>query len=64
MYQYNEAETMQMIREEGREQGREEGREEGMMELLANQVKVGDLSPEKAAGYAGMSLEQFLGYGK
>lgn len=62
--EYNEAETMQMIREEGREQGREEGREEGMMELLANQVKVGDLSPEKAAGYAGMSLEQFLSYGK
>ena len=30
--EYNEAETMQMIREEGREEGRKEGREEGRKE--------------------------------
>lgn len=50
--EYNEAETMQMIREEG------------IMELLANQVRTGDLSAEKAARYAGMSMEQFLSYRK
>ena len=66
--EYNEAETLRMIREEGREQGREEGREEGreqgVMELLAKQVRAGDMSAEKAAQYAGISLEQFLGYRK
>ena len=30
--EYNEAETMQMIREEGREEGRKEGRKEGREE--------------------------------
>ncbi len=58
--EYNEAETMQMIREEGRE----EGREQGMMELLATQVRTGDISIEKAAQYAGMTQEQFLEYGR
>lgn len=66
--EYNEAETLRMIREEGREQGREEGREEGreqgVMELLAKQVRAGDMSAEKAAQYAGISLEQFLSCGK
>ncbi len=32
------------------------------MEILRNQVKGGDMSAEKAAQYAGMTLEQFLGY--
>ena len=58
--EYNEAETLRMIREEGRE----EGREQGVMELLAKQVRAGDMSAEKAAQYAGISLEQFLGYRK
>ncbi|MCI9535304.1 MAG: hypothetical protein HFG53_10995 [Lachnospiraceae bacterium] len=62
--EYNEAETMQMIREEGREEGREQGREQGMMELLATQVRTGDISIEKAAQYAGMTQEQFLEYGR
>ena len=62
--EYNEAETMQMIREEGREEGREQGREQGMMELLATQVRTGDISIEKAAQYAGMTREQFLEYGR
>ena len=30
--EYNEAETMKMLREEGRKEGREEGREEGRKE--------------------------------
>ena len=54
--EYNEAETLWMIREEGREQG--------VMELLAKQVRAGDISAEKAAQYAGISLEQFLSCGK
>ena len=54
--EYNEAETLRMIREEGREQG--------VMELLAKQVRAGDMSAEKAAQYAGISLEQFLSCGK
>lgn len=54
--EYNEAETMQMIREEGREEGYEE--------LLRNLVKAGDLSLEKAAQYAGMARQQYLGQGK
>ena len=58
--EYNEAETLRMIREEGRE----EGREQGVMELLAKQVRAGDMSAEKAAQYAGISLEQFLSCGK
>ena len=58
--EYNEAETMQMIREEGRE----EGRQEGYNELLRNLVQAGDLSPEKAAQYAGAAHQQFLEHGK
>lgn len=66
--EYNEAKTMQMIREEGREEGRQEGREEGrkqgrrqgIMEILGNLVKAGEMTAEKAAEYAGMPLEQFL----
>ena len=58
--EYNEAETMRMIREESRE----EGREEGQMELLAKMVKSGDMSLKKAAEYAKMTVEQFSVYGK
>lgn len=54
--EYNEAETLQMIREEGIE----EGIEKGYDELLRNLVKAGDLSPEKAAKYARMAREQSL----
>ena len=68
--EYNEAETMKMIREEGREEGRQEGREEGrkqgrrqgIMEILGNLVKAGEMTAEKAAEYAGMPLEQFLSH--
>lgn len=45
---------MQMIREEGRKLE--------ILELLADQVKAGDMTVEKAAQYAGMTLEQFLDY--
>jgi len=58
--EYNEAETLQMIREEGREEGREEER----MELLSRMVRRGDMTVERAAEYAGMTTEQFSSYGK
>ncbi len=58
--EYNEAETLQMIREEGREEGREEER----MELLSRMVRRGDMTVERAAEYAGMTTEQFSNYGK
>lgn len=62
--EYNEAETLQMIREEGIEEGIKEGIKEGIEkgydELLRNLVKAGDLSPEKAAKYARMAREQSL----
>lgn len=58
--EYNEAETMQMIREESREEGREEER----MELLTKMVKSGDMPLKKAAEYAKMTVEQFSSYGK
>ena len=58
--EYNEAETLQMIREEGIEEGIKEGIEKGYDELLRNLVKAGDLSPEKAAKYARMAREQSL----
>ena len=62
--EYNEAETLQMIREEGREEGREEVREEERMELLSRMVRRGDMTVERAAEYAGMTTEQFSSYGK
>ena len=36
--EYNEAETMQMFKEEGREEGRKEGRDEGRDETLITQI--------------------------
>ena len=69
--EYNEAETLQMIREEERaearaeawtealEEGRAEGRAEGQLNLLTRMVLSGDMSLTKAAEYAGMTIEQF-----
>ena len=51
-------------RREARQEGREEGRQEGYNELLRNLVQAGDLSPEKAAQYAGAAHQQFLEHGK
>lgn len=51
-------------RREARQEGREEGRQEGYNELLRNLVQAGDLSPEKAAQYAGAACQQFLEHGK
>ncbi len=62
--EYNEAETMQMIREEGREEGREkgrkEGREEGNITTLYDLYSDGDITLQRAAIKAGMSESAFL----
>ena len=73
---YNEADTMQMIREEGREAGRREGRQEGRKEgrkegrqeghregnitTLYDLYRDGDITLQRAAIKAGMSESAFL----
>lgn len=52
--EYNEAETLQLIREEERA--------EAQLNLLARMVRSGDMSIAKAAQYAGMTIEQFRSY--
>lgn len=52
--EYNELQTMQMFREEGRE--------EGQIELLKKMIRSGDMSVEKAAAYVGMTAEEFCSY--
>lgn len=52
--EYNELQTMQMFREEGRE--------EGQIELLKKMIQSGDMSVEKAAAYVGMTAEEFCSY--
>ena len=39
--EYNEAETMQLFKEEGRAEGRKEGREEGRAEMIKDMLKRG-----------------------
>jgi predicted transposase YdaD len=62
--EYNEADAMQMIREEGREEGRREGREEGRREgnitALYDLYRDGDITLQRAAIKAGMSEAAFL----
>lgn len=52
--EYNELQTMQMFREEGRE--------ERQIELLKKMIQSGDMSVEKAAAYVGMTAEEFCSY--
>ncbi|MBR4543458.1 MAG: hypothetical protein IKO53_04525 [Lachnospiraceae bacterium] len=68
--EYNEAETMQMFKEEGieeglikgREEGRKEGREEGRITELAALVNDGVITEQEAAGRMNMSVEEFREY--
>ena len=61
--EYDEAKTMQMLKEEGREEGREEGLAEGtvkgMLETLNNLVQAGHITQEIAAKQAGLTEEEF-----
>ncbi len=53
------AERDEYNREEGREEGRKEGREEGRLIQLIELVDEGDISEEKAAQRAGLTLDEF-----
>ena len=53
--EYNEAEQMELFKEDGRREGRAEGRAEGIMETLISLVKKGLLSIADAADQAGIS---------
>ena len=60
--EYNEEETMQMFREEGRIEGKEEGRVEGRIEgrfqLIVDLVNDEVLTLEEAATRLGMTVEE------
>ena len=56
--EYNEEETMQMFREEGRIEGREEGRIEGRIKLIVDLVNDEVLTLEEAATRLGMTVEE------
>lgn len=57
--EYDEAETMELFKDEGRREGRREGLKEGILLTLASLVRKGLLSPGDAARQAGMSEEAF-----
>ena len=56
--EYNEAETMQMFKEEGRREGRQEGRQEGQEKAVIDLVRSNAISVETAAEYLGISEEK------
>ena len=69
--EYNEAETMELFKEEGRiegrkegrkegrREGRKEGRREGILEILFSMVKDKILTTSEAAQRAGMTVDEF-----
>ena len=57
--EYNEAETMELFREEGRAEGRAEGRTEGIIEALTALAKEGLIPVSAGAARAGISEEEF-----
>ena len=57
--EYNESETNEMFKEEGRVEGRAEGRAEGTFDTLASLVKDGILSIKDAASRAGLTETSF-----
>ena len=61
--EYNEAETMELFKEEGRVEGRKEGRAEGethgILKTLASLVRDGILSVMDAASRAGLTEREF-----
>ena len=57
--EYNETETMELFREEGRAEGRLEGRAEGYLEAMVILAKEGLLPVSLAASLTGMSEEAF-----
>ena len=59
LMEYNEAEQMNLFREDGRREGRQEGRQEGTLSTLIDLVKDNLLSVTNAAKKAGVSEEDF-----
>ena len=57
--EYNEAEQMELFKEDGRREGRVEGRAEGIIETLISLVKKGLLSIKDAAAQAGITETAF-----
>ena len=61
--EYNEAEQMELFKEDGRREGRAEGevigREKGILETLISLVKKGLLSMKDAADQAGVTETAF-----
>ena len=57
--EYNEAETMELFREEGREEGRAEGETRGILKTLAGLIRKGLLSIKDAASEANMTEAEF-----
>ena len=63
--EYNETETMEMFKEEGREEGLKKGREEGLKKgreeekknLAAGLIKLGKLTLEEIAVSTGLTIE-------
>ncbi len=62
--EYNEAETMQMFKEEGREEGREEGIKEGMLLSVKNLMQNLKCSAEKAMEMLGIPKSEYDVYMK
>ena len=57
--EYNEAEVMELFREEGRQEGIEQGIEKGVIMTLASQVRDNEITVSKAAVRAGLSEDEF-----
>ena len=55
--EYNETETMEMFKEEGREEGLKKGREEEKKSLAASLIKLGKLTLEEIAVSTGLTIE-------
>ena len=52
--EYNEAETMELFREDGRKEGLEEGEKKGILNTLTSLVQDGILTLKEAAARAGV----------
>ena len=58
--EYNEAQAMELFREDGRREGRAEGRAEGFFNALVSLVKDGTIFGADAARRMGITEESFL----
>ena len=57
--EYNEAEAMELFREDGRQEGMREGERKGAVETLLSLVRDGILSVKDAASRAGLDESEF-----